>query len=55
MTDHAHMRAVFMREARTRHGNESQREFVTWLVSKARDRHHRHMRDSRCGQMEIFK
>lgn len=53
MTDHAHMARVYMTEARTRHGNPSQREFVTWLVSKARDRHHRHIRAGKTGQQEM--
>ena len=53
MTDHAHMRAVFMREARTRHGNESQREFVSELVRWARDRHHRHIRAGRAQQIAL--
>lgn len=53
MTDHAHMARVFMREARTRHGNPSQREFVTWLVSKARARHHRHIKAGRTGQQDL--
>lgn len=53
MTDHAHMARVFMREARTRHGNESQREFVSQLVTWARDRHHRHIKAGKTGQQDL--
>lgn len=57
MTDHHHMARVFLREARSRHGNPKQREYVSTLVSWARDRNHRHInqrRALRTGQLELF-
>lgn len=53
MTIHAHMARVFMREARIRHGNPSQREYVSTLVGWARDRHHRHIKAGMTGQQEL--
>lgn len=54
MTSCAHMARVYMREARARHGNQSQREFVSTLVGWARDRHHRHIKAGRTGQQELI-
>lgn len=57
MIDHQHMARVFMREARSRHGNEHQRAYVSELVRWARARHHRHInqrRAIRTGQLELF-
>lgn len=53
MTIHANMARVYMREARSRHGNPSQREYVSTLVGWARDRHHRHIKAVRAGQQEL--
>ena len=53
MTIHAHMARVFMREARSRYGNPSQREFVSQLVTWARHRHHLHIKAGRTGQQEL--
>lgn len=53
MTDHAQMARAYMTEARSRHGNEKQREFVSWLVSKARARLHRHIKAGKVGQQEL--
>lgn len=53
MTDHRHMARVFMREARSRHGNPAQREYVSTLVRWARDRHHRHIKARRAGQLGL--
>lgn len=52
MTDH-HMARVYLREARSRHGNQHQREFVSQLVRWARARHHRHIKAGRTGQQEL--
>lgn len=51
------MARAFMTEARSRRHLPAQREFVAWLVQKARYRHHRHInqrRAIRTGQLELF-
>lgn len=53
MTDHRYMARVFMREARSRHGNPAQREYVSMLVRWARDRHYRHIKAGMTGQQEL--
>ena len=53
MTIHANMARVFMREARSRHGNPSQREYVSTLVGWARDRHHHHIKARQAGQLGL--
>ena len=53
MTDHRHMARVFMREARRRHDIPAQREYVSTLVRWARDRHHRHIKARRAGQLGL--
>lgn len=52
-THHQHMARVYMREARSRHDNPAQLEFVSTLVRWARDRHHRYIRERRSGQLRM--
>ena len=47
MTTHRHMAHVYMAEARSRHGNPKQREYVAQLVRWARIRMHRHIQEIR--------
>lgn len=53
VTDHRHMARVFMREARSRHGNPAQLEYASMLVRWARDRHYRHIKAGMTGQQEL--
>ena len=50
---HQHMARVYMAEARSRHRNPAQRDYVSTLVRWARDRHHRHVREAK-RQRELF-
>lgn len=52
-THNQQMARVFMREARSRHGNPAQRDYVSTLVRWARDRHHRYLRERRSGQLRM--
>lgn len=50
---HQHMARVYLAEARRRHDIPAQREHVSTLVRWARDRHHRHIKARRAGQLGL--